>query len=111
MHKDLRLAGLLPPLDCPHHLRFLDQSPYREGVVVETPHWATNKRKYGNEGGSGGKVYCNIGLKDPIEADCGNEEVPMGTRVTVKIEGGGFRGESACCRKMEETSDAILFLY
>ncbi len=32
MHRDLRLAGLMPPLDCPHHLRFEDQSEFREGL-------------------------------------------------------------------------------
>ena len=35
MHPDLRYAGLMPPLDLPHHLRREDTSRYREGVVVE----------------------------------------------------------------------------
>jgi predicted SPOUT superfamily RNA methylase MTH1 len=35
MHPDLQFAGLLPPLDAPHHLRRHDVSVYREGVVLE----------------------------------------------------------------------------
>ncbi len=33
-HKDLRLAGLLPPVDAPHHMRVMEWKPYREGVVL-----------------------------------------------------------------------------
>jgi predicted SPOUT superfamily RNA methylase MTH1 len=33
MHQDLRYAGMLPPLDAPHHLRASEWGPYREGVV------------------------------------------------------------------------------
>lgn len=35
MHPDLQFAGLLPPLDMPHHLRRNDVLDYREGVVTE----------------------------------------------------------------------------
>ena len=35
MHPDLQFAGLLPPLDAPHHLRRGDVASYREGVVVD----------------------------------------------------------------------------
>lgn len=35
MHPDLQFAGLLPPLDAPHHLRRGDTASFREGVVVE----------------------------------------------------------------------------
>ena len=35
-HKDLRLAGLLPPVDAPHHMRVVEWKPYREGVVVRS---------------------------------------------------------------------------
>ncbi len=34
MHRDLRLAGQLPPLDAPHHMRADEWRPFREGVVV-----------------------------------------------------------------------------
>ena len=33
MHPDLKFAGVLPPLDAPHHLRASEWGPYREGVV------------------------------------------------------------------------------
>jgi hypothetical protein len=35
MHPDLQFTGLLPPMDAPHHVRALDRSKYREGVVLE----------------------------------------------------------------------------
>ena len=34
MHKSLRLAGLLPTLDAPHHLRATEWSAFREAVVL-----------------------------------------------------------------------------
>lgn len=37
IHKDLQYAGLLNPLDAPHHLRQQDASLYREGVVSNKP--------------------------------------------------------------------------
>ncbi|CAJ0904154.1 700_t:CDS:2, partial [Entrophospora sp. SA101] len=36
VHKDLKYAGLLNPLDCPHHVRQEEKSQYREGVVIDT---------------------------------------------------------------------------
>ncbi len=36
MHKDLRLAGQLPPLDAPHHMRAQEWRFHREGVVVRS---------------------------------------------------------------------------
>ena len=36
MHSDLRLAGALPPLDAPHHMRATEWAMYREGVVVSS---------------------------------------------------------------------------
>lgn len=37
IHKDLQYAGLLNPLDTPHHLRQQDESLFREGVVSNKP--------------------------------------------------------------------------
>ncbi|SNX87551.1 uncharacterized protein MEPE_06261 [Melanopsichium pennsylvanicum] len=81
MHRDLRLAGLMPPLDCPHHLRFEDQSEYREGVTQEPPHWAHRNRSNNNS------VYVNVGLRDPIEAPlpAGAPHLESGTRVTIRM--------------------------
>ena len=36
MHADLRLAGTLPPLDAPHHMRATEWATYREGVVLSS---------------------------------------------------------------------------
>ena len=36
MHADLRLAGAMPPLDAPHHMRATEWGMYREGVVVSS---------------------------------------------------------------------------
>lgn len=33
MHPDLKFAGMLPPLDAPHHMRSNEWCEYREGVV------------------------------------------------------------------------------
>ena len=37
IHKDLQYAGLLNPLDTPHHLRQQDESLFREGVISNKP--------------------------------------------------------------------------
>lgn len=50
-HKDLQYAGILNPLDSPHHMRGEDESPYREGVVTNKP----------VKSGRGSLVNCGIG--------------------------------------------------
>ena len=37
--------GLLNPLDCPHHMRMDEHSPYREGVVLDRPGSKTKKKR------------------------------------------------------------------
>ena len=57
MHPDLQFAGLLAPLDAPHHVRALDRSPFREGVVMDT-------KGSGDEAGS----FVNCGIRNqPVE--------------------------------------------
>jgi hypothetical protein len=48
MHPDLQFAGLLAPIDAPHHVRAEDHCKYREGVVWEKP------------GAAGSLVNCGI---------------------------------------------------
>jgi methyltransferase len=36
MHPDLKFAGILPPLDAPHHLRSTEWGEFREGLVVDS---------------------------------------------------------------------------
>mmetsp|Transcript_16089 Transcript_16089/g.30395 ORF Transcript_16089/g.30395 Transcript_16089/m.30395 type:complete len:478 (-) Transcript_16089:66-1499(-) len=73
MHPDLQFAGLLAPLDAPHHVRALDRCEYREGVVTE-------KRASGEEGGS----LVNCGIRNQlVEID---RVLSPGIRCTVYIE-------------------------
>ncbi|XP_051172139.1 putative methyltransferase C9orf114 homolog [Leptopilina boulardi] len=70
LHKDLQFAGLLNPLDAPHHLRQQDISLFREGVVKNKP----------NKVGKGSQV--NVGLFNDVYVD---KVLTPGIRVTVKL--------------------------
>ncbi|CAK9799543.1 Putative methyltransferase C9orf114 homolog [Anthophora quadrimaculata] len=72
IHKDLQYAGILNPLDAPHHLRQQDVSLYREGIVTNKP----------VKTGSGSHV--NVGLLNDV---CVDKVLTAGLRVTVKIPG------------------------
>ena len=67
---ELQYTGLMNPLDAPHHLRQDEESPYREGVVIDRP----------VKEGKGSWV--NIGLKKDCQI---NVRLAVGTRVTVKL--------------------------
>ena len=67
MHPSLRLAGILPPLDMPHHVRRNDVTKYREGVTLPT----------GNQ--------VDIGLDAPLTL---SNAVPPNTRVTIDVKEG-----------------------
>ena len=56
MHPDLQFAGLLPPLDMPHHLRRGDTVSFREGVVVE----GGGNTAEGDGDGGGSLVDCGV---------------------------------------------------
>ncbi|RLN98137.1 hypothetical protein BBJ28_00002462 [Nothophytophthora sp. Chile5] len=71
MHSDLSCAGLLNPLDCPHHLRAHEWSVYREGVVTDRP----LKDKEGS--------HVHVGLQREVVV---NKRITPGIRVTVKID-------------------------
>lgn len=70
LHKDLQYAGVLNPLDAPHHLRQQDLLPFREGVVTNKPIKA----------GKGSQV--NVGLLNDVHID---KVLNAGLRVTVKL--------------------------
>ncbi|XP_015436599.1 PREDICTED: putative methyltransferase C9orf114 homolog [Dufourea novaeangliae] len=70
IHKDLQYAGVLNPLDTPHHLRQQDVSLYREGVI-------TNKAVKVGKGS-----HVNVGLLNDVHV---NKVLTTGLRVTVKI--------------------------
>jgi methyltransferase len=67
----LRFAGLMNPLDTPHHKRYSEWFPYREGVVINRP------------SGKGKGSWVNIGINKDCMIDMCLQE---GTRVTVKLD-------------------------
>ncbi|KAM6901618.1 putative methyltransferase C9orf114 homolog [Lycodopsis pacificus] len=69
-HQDLQYAGLLNPLDSPHHMRIDDQSDYREGIVLDRP----------IKPGKGSLVNC--GMRKDVRID---KQLQSGLRVTVKL--------------------------
>ncbi|XP_074871752.1 28S rRNA (uridine-N(3))-methyltransferase isoform X2 [Carettochelys insculpta] len=69
-HQDLQFAGLLNPLDSPHHVRIDEESEYREGVVLARP----------TKPGKGSFVNC--GMKKEVQID---KQLESGLRVTVQL--------------------------
>ena len=72
MHHDLKFAGLLSPLDAPHHVRAGERSKFREGVVLhedKSPYTTKNS-------------FVNIGVRQPVEID---RKLPQGVRCTVEL--------------------------
>jgi hypothetical protein len=56
MHPDLQFAGLLAPIDAPHHVRAEDRSIFREGVVMDMT------------AGESGNSLVNCGIRNrPVE--------------------------------------------
>lgn len=72
MHIDLQFAGLLAPVDAPHHVRVEDRSKYREGLVLE---------KVGSGPDAGSLVNCGIRNRF-VEID---KRLTPGIRCTVKL--------------------------
>ena len=79
MHRDLRFAGLLNPLDCPHHLRIEDDFPYREGIALSN-HAGDPARDTMVEKG---KTLIDCGLKRKVIV---NRKVKEGVRVTLGMK-------------------------
>jgi len=72
LHSDLRFAGLLNPLDSPHHLKKGQESRYREGVVLEKETTAGEDSCFVD---IGQRRWCKL-----------NKRLKPGTRVTVKLD-------------------------
>ncbi|CAH0407355.1 unnamed protein product [Chilo suppressalis] len=70
LHKDLEFAGLLNPLDAPHHLRMSNDFKFREGITM-------NKKV---KPGRGSQV--NVGLLQDVSTD---KLLNPGIRVTVRM--------------------------
>lgn len=80
LHPDLRLAGSLPSLDMPHHLRAHEWCQYREGVTkLETPHRKERKIRKTPPG----CTYVETGLRTQVFI---SNVIPPETRVTVKFK-------------------------
>jgi len=83
VHPDLQFAGLLPPIDAPHHVRMLDRTPYREGVVLDKK--VTDVSSAAVDGTTTTTDYSlvNCGIRDrDIQID---KSLPPGIRCTVQI--------------------------
>ena len=71
MSPDLQFAGLLAPVDAPHHVRAGDRSKYREGVVLDKT-------------SPSGKSLVNCGIRGrPVEIDM---SLSAGLRCTVQLD-------------------------
>ena len=73
MHPDLRLAGALPSLDMPHHLRPHEWCQYREGVTKAG-------EKENKESSPHRLVETGLAADVYVEGD-----IPVNTRVTIKL--------------------------
>ena len=74
MSEDLKLSGLMNPLESQHHLRKDEWSQYREGCVLDRPV-------------NGDYSWVNIGLNKDCKI---NQKLPPKTRVTVKLNEPNF---------------------
>ncbi|KAI4902475.1 hypothetical protein NFI96_018832 [Prochilodus magdalenae] len=70
-HHDLQFAGLLNPLDAPHHMRIDEVVEFREGVVLDRP----------SKEGTGSFVNC--GMRKEVQID---KQLQPGLRVTVRLQ-------------------------
>ena len=75
-HPDLQFAGLLNPLDAPHHMRQHEQGVFREGITLDKPPGT-------RPGGKGAGSFVDVGLKHPVLIDY---SLKPGVRVTVKMD-------------------------
>ncbi|KFV64090.1 Uncharacterized protein C9orf114, partial [Dryobates pubescens] len=73
-HEDLQFAGLLNPLDTPHHMRLEEESLYREGVVLDRP----SKSERGS--------FVNCGMRKVWLSPPPPTPFFFGLRVTVQLE-------------------------
>ncbi|KAL8931471.1 MAG: hypothetical protein Q9211_006937 [Gyalolechia sp. 1 TL-2023] len=84
MHPDLRLAGSLPSLDMPHHLRSNEWCRYREGVTIEKSAEEREKKKKRrkDDAQSEAMSLVDVGLPSKVSVSAA---ITPNTRVTVKL--------------------------
>lgn len=99
---DLRLVGLLPPLDAPHHLRASEWCPYREGVVHQVLGPTQQQQQDAGGGSSSGTAgsVVDIGL----DRNClvPGLALSVGARVTLAV------GEAAETRFVPEYGETMI---
>ncbi|KAG4305598.1 hypothetical protein PORY_001154 [Pneumocystis oryctolagi] len=71
IHRDLRFAGLLNPLDCPHHLRIDENFSYREGVTLDSTSYPKIPKN---------STLVEAGLKQKVIV---SQKIKPGVRVTL----------------------------
>ncbi|EME28240.1 uncharacterized protein Gasu_42420 [Galdieria sulphuraria] len=81
MSENLKYAGLLNPIDAPHHLRKDEWLPWREGVILEEK--------------QGGVYLVDVGLDRPATVKA-QHNVKKGERITVSFD------------QSKETSDPLM---
>ncbi|XP_041481350.1 putative methyltransferase C9orf114 isoform X2 [Lytechinus variegatus] len=91
-HSDLQYAGLLNPLDSPHHVRANEEVAYREGVVVDRP----------VAKGRGSLV--NVGLYKEVEID---KKLQAGLRVTVKMNAKKASSKLSPCKVVSPSAPRL----
>ncbi|XP_036445004.1 putative methyltransferase C9orf114 homolog [Colossoma macropomum] len=69
-HHDLEFAGVLNPLDSPHHMRIDEEVEFREGIVLDRPCKAAK--------GS----FVNCGMRKEVQIE---KQLQPGLRVTVRL--------------------------
>lgn len=96
LHPDLRLAGLLPPLDLPHHFRKDHETPWREGCILPAEkidnyvagggHHPKRKNKKTEDRKT---LWADVGLAEPVQVLVDQQvSLPDWTRVTVQMPTG-----------------------
>lgn len=88
----LRFAGLMNPLDAPHHLRVNEICEFREAVVIPE----RNDQISSNQHSTSSLADC--GLRSMVRL---NEEEKIGTRITVRLLDGGNIGAMRSSKKQK----------
>ncbi|KAL8643800.1 MAG: hypothetical protein Q9210_007548, partial [Variospora velana] len=84
MHPNLKLAGSLPSLDMPHHLRSNEWCRYREGVTIgqQTEEHGEKKKRRKDDVSPGESTLVDVGLSQKVSVPA---SIPPNTRVTIKL--------------------------
>ncbi|KAI4138899.1 MAG: hypothetical protein LQ341_004459 [Variospora aurantia] len=84
MHPNLKLAGSLPSLDMPHHLRSNEWCRYREGVTIgqQTEEHGRKKKRRKDDMPPEESTLVDVGLSQKVSVPA---SIPPHTRVTIEL--------------------------